>query len=221
MLIPFTLCNNIYASLHRSRITEILHGGAHLAEELSTYAENSIDKIVWAEPDISIHGTLSQRLATYPKPQLIIPFALWHETNTHDFHIASNRQSSSLLLPHEHLNEHPEITFSSIQKVRTVKYDDLHEQICSQLGGFSPEFVNLDIQGAELNALKGMETLLLSSVKMIYLEVNYIEIYHGNALKVEVDTWLLKYGFHPILSVKTPNQWGDTLYTKESVLTTN
>ena len=55
-------------------------------------------------------------------------------------------------------------------------------------------FVNLDIQGVELRALKSMEKYL-QYVKYIYTEVNTEQVYKGCNLIGEIDEYLKRFGF--------------------------
>ena len=57
-----------------------------------------------------------------------------------------------------------------------------------------PALLKLDVQGYELEALKGCETLL-DRFAAIYAECSYIELYEGQALVEEVVGWLGERGF--------------------------
>jgi hypothetical protein len=74
-------------------------------------------------------------------------------------------------------------------------------------------FWNLDIQGAELMAIKGGEHAILNA-DALYLEVNTEEVYKGCALMNELDEYLAKYGFKRINTKITEYGWGDALYIK-------
>jgi glutamate synthase domain-containing protein 1 len=72
-------------------------------------------------------------------------------------------------------------------------------------------FWNMDIQGAELMALKGAPKSI-QYAKAIYLEVNQTEVYKGCGLISDIDTFLLQYNFKRVLTNITPYGWGDALY---------
>jgi hypothetical protein len=74
-------------------------------------------------------------------------------------------------------------------------------------------FWNLDIQGAELMALKGA-TQALDFPKAIYIEINREELYKGCALVEELDRYLAVYGLKRIRTHMTEFNWGDALYLK-------
>ena len=73
-------------------------------------------------------------------------------------------------------------------------------------------FLNLDIQGAELNALKGMENYL-HKVEYIYTEVNCDYVYKDCPLIDEIDEYLKKFGFDRVETIwQAGCKWGDALY---------
>jgi hypothetical protein len=57
-----------------------------------------------------------------------------------------------------------------------------------------PALLKLDVQGYELEALKGCETLL-DRFAYAYVECSFMELYAGQALADEVVGWLQKRGF--------------------------
>jgi len=104
----------------------------------------------------------------------------------------SNRDDSSSILPigkhqasifpgteESHIEN---ITISSLNQF--IKYDDLK----------SPVFVKIDVQGFELEVLKGSVDLL-EYFDYIYVECSFIELYEKQALADEVITFLNNYSF--------------------------
>ena len=75
-------------------------------------------------------------------------------------------------------------------------------------------FLNLDIQGAELKALKGMEEYL-NNVDYIYTEVNSDYVYKGCALIGELDQYLIQFGLHRVETKWTDYKWGDAFYIRK------
>ena len=74
-------------------------------------------------------------------------------------------------------------------------------------------FLNIDIQGAELLALKSMGNIL-NNFDYLYLEVNKEEVYKDCALVEEIDEYLDKYNFKRVELEWTFASWGDALYIK-------
>lgn len=202
MLITFNRLVNDYCI----KKTGILHIGGHQAEELSDYLNEGFDNIVWLEGNPELAEALKERgLNAY--------HALVSDRDGQDvdFIITNNGQSSSILELEEHLVEHPHIHEVDRKKLKTTKVDTLFEQ-----NGLDPTeygFINIDIQGAELLALKGM-TNILNHTKYIYLEVNTKHLYKDCALIGEIDEYLKKYGFFRVETEMTEHGWGDAFYIK-------
>ena len=79
------------------------------------------------------------------------------------------------------------------------------------------DFVNLDVQGAELKVLKGFGDLLKigSNIKTIYTEVNFEEIYIGAPHINEIDDYLSQFNFKREITLKTQHNWGDAIYIRK------
>jgi FkbM family methyltransferase len=58
----------------------------------------------------------------------------------------------------------------------------------------SPALLKLDVQGFELDALRGCESLL-SSFDSIYCECSFVELYSGQKMASDIIAWLYKRGF--------------------------
>jgi FkbM family methyltransferase len=60
--------------------------------------------------------------------------------------------------------------------------------------GVHPQFLKIDVQGYELEVLRGAAEML-AHVEVVLTEVNYIEIYRGVPLAAEVIGWLAARGY--------------------------
>ena len=83
--------------------------------------------------------------------------------------------------------------------------------------GFSKNhynFLNLDIQGAELLALCGASKIL-PYIDYIYTEINEAELYEECCLAWELDSYLLSFGFKRAKTHMTKDKWGDAFYIKQ------
>ena len=58
----------------------------------------------------------------------------------------------------------------------------------------APALLKLDVQGYELQALRGCETLL-DAFAWVYCECSFVELYEGQVLADEVIAWLRAHGF--------------------------
>jgi hypothetical protein len=79
-----------------------------------------------------------------------------------------------------------------------------------------PNFINLDIQGAELPAIKGLGKLL-KLVDYIFVEVNRREVYMNCTIVSDLDSFLSENGFKRVTTRWYFRQgWGDALYIREN-----
>jgi hypothetical protein len=95
--------------------------------------------------------------------------------------------------------------------VRTKRLDKILE------GRKVPDFVNLDIQGVELRALKSLGDLI-TEVDVVYTEVNKRYVYEGCDLIKDIDDYLGGYGFRRIATRWVFRAgWGDALYISSNI----
>jgi FkbM family methyltransferase len=207
MLISFREIRNKY----KINVKGILHIGAHYAEEAESYKTCGVDNVIWIEADTDTFKVLNDKLSNYKNNKSFCFAASNLDGQELNFNVTNNGESSSLLELKEHLIEHPHISVINKKKVFTKKIDSFVKEENIDLINYN--FLNLDIQGAELLALKGM-TESLNKIDYIYSEVNEKELYENCALIQEVDEFLLKYNFHRVETKMTPHGWGDALYIK-------
>lgn len=191
---------------HQLKITGILHAGAHHCEEIDDY-ETYIPRknILWIE---AIPENVQYCKNKYP--DICIENAVVSDTYEYiDFHVSNNGQSSSFLEFDKHKHYYPSIEYTRSFQAMTSKIDDIllkHTDVIYN-------FINLDIQGTELRALKGMENYL-KHVDYIYTEINKAPLYKDCALIEDVDTFLNQKGFMRVETEWTHAEWGDAFYIK-------
>ena len=102
----------------------------------------------------------------------------------------SGRDDSSSLLPITTMQSalFPGTGEVAAQQVRVTRLADELDHI------ESPALLKLDVQGFELQALRGCEDLL-DRLDWIYVECSFVELYAGQALADEVIAWLRERGF--------------------------
>ena len=86
--------------------------------------------------------------------------------------------------------------------------------LSKHLSGWFPDFINLDIQGAEYDALVGGKSAL-KKAKYIYTEVSYENLYQDAALEPAVTKLLSKNNFSKYCEIKAMDSWGDAFYVKD------
>ena len=184
----------------------ILHVGAHHCEELQTY-ENYIErnKILWIE---GISEKVEYCKSLYPN-LLIENAVISDKEETINFNISNNGQSSSILEFGLHSVFHPHVYYVNQFLVKTK---ELKTILCNYDIPFN--FVNLDIQGVELKALKSMESYL-DKIDYIYTEVNSDYVYKDCCLISEIDNYLSTFGFKRVETQWAGEyRWGDSFYCK-------
>lgn len=190
------------------KITGILHIGAHECEEIHEYDKYiSRDKVLWIE---AIENKVIKNKMKYIDI-LIEQAVISDKEEDVNFNISNNGESSSLLKFGLHKIFHPHIWYIDSYKVKTVCIKD----ILSKYSDIKFNFINIDIQGAELKALKGMGTYL-DRIEYCYLEVNDDYVYEDCALVGEIDDFLKSYNLYRV-ETKWNNdcKWGDAFYIKK------
>jgi FkbM family methyltransferase len=185
----------------------ILHVGAHECEELKDYEQYiSRDKILWVE------GMSDKvELCKTRYPCLLIENAVVSDKiETVCFNVSNNGQSSSILDFGLHSYFHPHVHYIGSFEVETKLLKNIIRNY-----NIEYNFLNFDIQGAELKALKGMEEYL-HKVDYIYTEVNSDYVYKDCALITELDDYLIQFGLYRVETKWCGDyRWGDAFYIRK------
>jgi FkbM family methyltransferase len=187
--------------------TGVVHVGAHHAEEAPDYEKFRWIPVIWVEAQPALANQLKQNLE--PNDHKVFEAAIWDENGIKlHLNIASNSQSSSLLDFGTHSNYYPNIVNVGKVEVITKRLDSLISS------SDMPNFINLDIQGVELNAIKSLGNLI-ESLDYIYVEVNRKQVYVDCTQVPELDEFLLSHGFKRRTTRWYILQgWGDALYVR-------
>lgn len=202
MLIPLKTLEEQY----NVKPSGVLHIGANIGEESVQYEEQGIKNVVWIEANPEIYQTLCSNVS-YLKHRCY-NFAAGDENKKVQLHISNNAgQSSSVLELGTHKRNHPTVKYTHDVEVEMLRLD----QATIDLSGI--DYLSMDIQGFELNALKGMGDIL-HQFKWVYLEVNREEVYKGNGLAKDVYRYLGTFGFKLVVEKYTKANWGDALLSR-------
>ena len=198
---------------YKMKFTGVLHIGAHECEELPKYEKLlPRDKILWVEA-LPTKVALCQ---ARNKNILIEHAAVSDTVQDIKFNVANNGQSSSILDMQLHTVFHPSVRYINQIPMQTTRLDTILPKYTEHI---KFNFINLDIQGTELRALKGMDKYL-NNIDYIYTEVNSDYVYKDCALVGEMDEFLAAYGFKRVETEWFENcRWGDAFYIRESLLT--
>ena len=118
--------------------------------------------------------------------------ALSNQIGRAPFYVSSGTSdaSSSLLIPKDHLQIHQTVYFNNCITVQTVTLDAwAYAHHIDHI-----DFMWLDMQGHEFAMLKA-SSYILPTVKVIFIEASYQELYEGTALFPQVKEWLEQQGF--------------------------
>lgn len=188
-------------------IKGIIHVGGHYGEEIRDYIDNGVSEIVIFEPLLSNFEILERNVIGLNANIEGHQIALGSEESQLEMYVSSNGGlSSSLLKPKKHLTQYTDITFNQkeIVDVRTL----------DSFSFTNYNFINMDVQGYELEVLKG-GVKTLENVDYVYCEVNRDEVYENNAYIEEIDEFLSKYNMTRVETDWQGDTWGDALYIRD------
>ncbi len=188
-------------------IKGIIHVGAHYGEEIGEYVNNGIQEIILFEPLSECFDILQRKIFDLNANIEGYQVALGSSPGIAEMYISDNQmQSSSILKPKVHLTHHPHVKFNGTEEVEVDMLDNFDTK--------DYNFLNMDVQGYELEVLKG-GTETLKHVDYVYCEVNRDELYEGNAYIQDIDDFLSKYDMIRVETNWEGDLWGDALYIKK------
>lgn len=187
-------------------IKGVIHIGAHFGQELEIYNKLNIENILFFEPVPETFNKLKENVGDKAKMKQI---ALGNMVGEIEMNIetANMGQSSSILEPIIHLKQYPHIVFNKKIKVPITKLDNFIDEKESY------NFINIDVQGYELEVFKGA-TEYLKNIDYIMTEVNRDEVYKNCAKINEIDDFLSNFGFKRVETTWDGITWGDAFYIK-------
>lgn len=190
-------------------IKGVLHIGAHVGQEFKTYNKLGIKNIMFFEPIESTFLKLKENVGNKAElfntalGNMIGEIEMFTET-------INQGQSSSILEPSYHLIQHPNIKFTGKEKVKITMLDTFIENKDKY------NFINIDVQGYELEVFKG-GSKFLNTIDYIISEVNRSELYKNCTQIDELDSFLKNYGFERVETTWDGVTWGDALYIKNKI----
>lgn len=187
----------------------IIHIGARNAEELPYYLNHNIKDILWIEADPECKDNLLKIISKHSGSKLAM-FAATDTNGLITFRKTSNDgHSSSILKLKNHLLHYPSIVETKSFQVKQQRLDNYLSKQEQQ----KYNVIVIDVQGAELIALKGTINML-DHIDAIIAETNYDELYEGSVLIKDLDEFLSKHEFTRVESVSTAFYTGDAMYVK-------
>ena len=208
MLIPL----EVLAQHFKLHLRGVLHIGAHECEEQEVYLRHNVDNsnIYWIEAmedKVKLMKEKNKNLNIY---QAVVDV---EDDKEISFNVADNGQSSSILEFGTHAVHHPYVKMIGKKQLKTTRVDTFIKN--NKIPIEKLNFLNLDIQGKELDALKSMGDYI-QYVQYIYTEVNSEKVYKDCALLPEIDEFLKEKGFIRVACKMWGNcGWGDAFYIRQ------
>jgi FkbM family methyltransferase len=176
------------ASLLGPDVAVIVDGGANKGRTTARFLDLFPKASVLAfEPIPRLARKLVKRFAGESRVE-VRALALGSQAAALTLNILESATCSSLLEPSGIRSKHPDKPMEVAQTV-CVEVVRLDDQLASP-----PDIIKLDLQGFELEALKGAQALL-AGVRAVLCEVSFSDLYVGQPLENEVTQWMLESGF--------------------------
>jgi FkbM family methyltransferase len=203
----------------------IIHIGADIGQEVPQYFEYGFEKIILIEANPDKYDILQARFGRQENITLL-NYAICDKEGTIDFHIHTSRTGSTepaSILPMKRFKDIVKTLHTADTiRVPAITLDLLTEAHDVALGEYN--FINIDIQGAELLALRSA-TRVMPFIDAIISEVNLIEMYENGALENDVVAFLASQGFEKCHAVyhalsdenSTFPAWGECLFVKRDM----
>jgi len=191
------------------RANGVLHLGAHVGSEVKRYAEQK-KRVLWVEAAPHTYSMLATELEKYPSQRAFCALLGDRDGVQMTFYISNNAggASSSIFQFGEYGSGKkslwPEQKLSMVdrQTLPMIRLDTLLRSNGVDVTQY--DLWVLDLQGAELLALKGAGDLL-QHCRALLVEVSTIEVYRGGVLWPELRQYLADAGFVPLWGPDRPH----------------
>lgn len=193
---------------YNMNIKNIIHVGGHYGKEVELYKTINPDCIVDIfEPHPDTFNIMKEGVNNLSKINCHNVALGASETVMQLFVETANQgQSNSLLKPKHHINQYPHIRFES-------KIDVIVKTLDSFNLDDSYNFMSIDVQGFELEVLKGSINTL-KNIQYVIMEINNAELYEGCCMVQELDQFLDQFNLYRAETNWMGGTWGDGLYIR-------
>jgi FkbM family methyltransferase len=189
---------------HNVNIEGVIHVGGHIGDELEEY--RGIDNIIIFEPQKHCYDQLVAKAERIGLGGKFVNCALGNFIGEAEITSDPTGLTGSLLEPGL-VVDYPDIVFS---EKFMVDVSTLDEEIKRP---HPYNFLNMDVQGYELEVLKGgPETL--KSIDYVMTEVNRAEVYKKCVMIEDLTAHLEKFGLVKVAECWR-GDWGDAFYVKK------
>lgn len=188
---PF-LQTETLVELHNIR--HVIDVGANQGQFASRFLKMPALKgqIISFEPEKTAHENLKKKASKTANWVVGDRVAIGNETGEIELNVAGNSVSSSILkVKEKHIESAPQSKTVETQKVRIARLDD---EICAFDNSMRNVYLKVDVQGFELEVLKGACTLL-EKTSVVQLEVSLVSLYDDQADWIEIHRYMEKNNF--------------------------
>ena len=200
--------------------TNVIVVGAWDGGEVKDFLEAGVQMVYLFEAEPSAIKILTKGYGGNPQVKLFEGAVASEAGQVKKFHIL-NHGSSSLFAPNLDLLKKilPDFQVNSEIQVRTITLDDSLRDHYEQLSENKLDtLLILDIQGGELEAIKGASQLL-KRVGWIQAEVSTTELYQDQNTLAQLDAYLKEKGFRRVSTRIHPEiNHGDALYFRPDLI---
>jgi FkbM family methyltransferase len=195
-----------------------LHVGANIGSEFETYEEFGFKNVIWIEGYKPFYEELLKKIEGHPNHYPFNTMVSDIVDETVSFKVASNTGSSTIFEPTDSWYQtFSDLSFEKTETVTCARIDDtLHAKFDTDFLE-KMKFIVLDIEGAELKALKSMGKLL-DNAGFAFVEVSLRRNFHKAPIMKDIDTFLYAHSFKRIF-LKHGAASGDALYKKVDKIT--
>ena len=188
----------------------IIEAGAHKGKDTAQMAQIwPAGKIYAFEPVENLYKKLYEVSLNYSNI-IVSNYAISDKSGEETFFECSECDAvGSLLEPLEIKIKRPGLNFKK-NYVKTITLDDWAKKFHIE----KIDFAWLDMQGAELKALKASDNIF-KSLSLVQIEVNLTERFKTAPHYDEIKSWFLSHNFKVLLEDFHHNDWGDVLFIKK------
>jgi len=193
----------------------VVHIGAHDGLEKDIYDTLGVKNTLWIECNPYVFPNLEKRIANDDRHKAF-EACLWSEEGLEkEYYFYRNETDGAGGLfkdqkMKEYISDCP-MTGESI-KLKTQTLDKLAYR--ETLGIGNVHFLNIDVQGSELEVLKGAQGLFTDNLELIYCEVSWDNIYENGPLLEDIDKFFHEKGYNRIGIRQDWVMHGDAIYIK-------
>jgi FkbM family methyltransferase len=206
----------------------VLHLGGHRGEEVLVYAGLGFRRIVFVEPDPKCFSDLKavtelvektlrlggQFLGVKDTPSIVaVNAAAGEKDGSETLYRTVFSPANSMLKPDSSKDW---MQVADTIQVNTITVDHLMRDLGDDGAAKNFNVMRLNIQGAELHALKGA-VQTLKSMDLVYVEINFDDRYRGSPTSGDLESFLGEHGFVPVERYRYSQQFeavGDILFVR-------